>query len=185
MKHPFEHLSAASIRRVYWIFLGLTGVVTLLMGEFGKFHPDAASDPNEIRTVPTTRMEFFKTTAEWETTLAAIGKNGTAALQRQTYLDYLFLCTYSTLLAAAVIGVTRGVKHTGVIMFARWLAWGQWLSGVLDGVENYGLLHNAAGPISEGWAVTSSYCAMLKFALIIVGTLYVFVQLAQSWRDEA
>jgi len=185
MKHPFENLPAGTLRRVYWVFLALTGVVTLLMGEFGKFHPDGAPDPKEIRTVPTTRMEFFTTTAEWESTLQSIGQNGKTAFLRQTYLDYLYLCTYSTLLAAAVIGVTRAVKHRGVIVFARWLAWGQWVAGLLDGIENYGMLHNAAGPISETWAMISCVCASLKFGLIIVGTLYVFAQFAQAWRDEA
>lgn len=185
MKHPFENLSASSVRRIYWVFFVLTGVVTLLMGEFGKYHPDGVSDPAEVRTCPTTRLEFVNSAAAWETEVAQLGVNGAAALRRQTYLDYLFLCCYSTLLVAAVIGVTRAVTHPGVRLFARWLAWGQWLAAVLDGIENYGLLHNVSGTPSDIWAMISCYCATLKFALIVVGTLYVLFQLAQSWRDEA
>lgn len=185
MKHPFESLPAATLRRVYGLFFVLTLGVTLLLGALNQYHPEGAAPTDPPRTVPIIQLEFLRTAAQWEQAVAPLGAPGVAALRQTTYADFLYLFCYSTLLAAGVIGVTRAVKSHRVRLFARWLAWGQWLAGLLDGIENYGILHNAAGSPSDLWALTSAYCATVKFALVIVGTLYVLVMLAQSWRDEA
>jgi len=59
------------------------------------------------------------------------------------------------------------------------LAWGQWLAGLFDAVENYALLTLLQGAAVEGVvpdsaaATLARQCALLKFGLIAVGLIYV------------
>lgn len=183
MKHPLENLGASAVRRIYWVFLFLTAAVAVGMGELGKY-PHADDPPGAApRSVPTIKFEFADSVEKWEQLAGPVGAAGMAALKRQTYLDYIFLVCYSTVIAAGVIGVSRGLRRPAAVLGARGLAWGAWLSGLLDGVENTGLLLSAAGPLSPVCLKVTAACAVVKFALVIAGVLWIHVLLPVSWRD--
>jgi hypothetical protein len=183
MKHPFDSLSAGAVRKIYWIFLGLTALVAIIMGELGKFQPEGAPE-GTVRTSPTIDFEFANTPEKWNALQQFCGAPGMDALRVQTYVDYVFLMCYSTLIGAGVIGVSRASRSGAVRALAPALAWGQWLSGVLDGIENFGLLQNANGPVSQTWLNVTVACATLKFALIVIGVLFIFILMPLSWRDD-
>lgn len=59
------------------------------------------------------------------------------------------------------------------------LAWGQWLAALLDAVENVGLLRMIDGARLAKWPALARWCAIPKFALIVIGTLYVLIRIGQ------
>ena len=182
--HPFEKLSAPQLRRVYWIFLALTFGVAALLSRLAQYVPEHSANAT-VQTVPTVAFEFARTTEDWNRLAAEVGKPGLDALRVQTYYDYLFLIAYSTLLAAAVIGVASGGGPAWLTTLARGLAWGQWVAALADAIENYGLLCNIAGPVSETWTFISSTAAAIKFGLIVFGILFIYILLPRSWRGDA
>lgn len=180
MNHPFEKIEAVGLRKVYWLFLGLTAGVALWLGELAKYQ-----DCGVTKSVPTVAFEFARTPEAWEILTKAAGPAGMAALRTQTYADYVFLLTYSTLIAAGIAGVMRGAKNSKGLTLGRSLAWGQWFAALMDAVENAGLLININGPVSATWTQVSSAAAAIKFAIILLGVLYIYIVMALSWRDEA
>lgn len=185
MQHPFEKLTAPRLRRVYWAFFALTAITGAITGSLNKYHPDGAPPGAPVAEVPTVTFEFAGTLERWNALAATAGHAGMEALRVQTYVDYSFLVCYSTLIAAGVIGVTLGTRSRALLVTARYLAWGQWLAGLLDAIENYGMLRNMAGPVSGTWLAVSYWCAAVKFAFVIFGTLYILCFLARPWRGDA
>lgn len=184
MKHPFERLNTARIRTIYWSFLLLTALVPVGMGELAKYAPAGAPVDAPRRTVPTIQFEFANTPQKWDALAAEVGDAGLNALRRQTYLDMLFAVSYSTAIAAGAAGVSRGARSRVVLLSAPWVVWGAWLAGALDVVENSGLLMSIAGPVSPVCLQVTAACATVKFALVGVGILFVFIMLPLPWRDE-
>lgn len=185
MKTPLDRLDTVALRRVYWLFLLLTALVPIGMGELAKFVPEGAAAGTPYRTVPTYRFEFANAPAKWEALAADVGAVGLDALRRQTYLDMLFAVCYSTATAACVVGIARGASSRAVLACAPWVAWGSWLAGALDMIENTGMLLNIAGPLSPVWLQATAACAAVKFGLVGVGVLFVFFLLPLPWREGA
>jgi hypothetical protein len=107
---------------------------------------------------------------------------GTASARRSLYLNYLFLCFYSTLfaqlcyLAAAALKDAKGWYTAGL-----WLMYGQWLAAVLDAVENTALLamlnrQQAVAPLPQ----LAFLAAYGKFLLIFLGLGYALVGLVKG-----
>jgi hypothetical protein len=107
---------------------------------------------------------------------------GTASARRSLYLDYLFLCFYSTLfsqgcyLAASAFKEAKGWYTAGL-----WLMYGQWLAATLDAVENAALL----AMLNRQQAVVSLpqlalLAASAKFLLIFLGLGYALVGLVKG-----
>ncbi len=89
-------------------------------------------------------------------------------------LDYLFMVAYSTVIGMACIWAAQTVAARGwaLTSLGGLLAWGVWIAALFDGTENIMLLgqlfYGVASPLPEIAAI----CATIKFALIILGLLY-------------
>ena len=185
MKHPLEKLSTGALRRVYWGALLLTALVPVGMDALAQYRPEGAGSGVATRPTPTIKFEFANTPEAWNALATDVGTPGLQALRRQTYLDMLFMFCYSTAIAAGAIGIARGTQLAWARRAAPWVAWGGWLSGALDGIENVGMLVNIAGPLSPTWLTTTAVCATVKFGLVGVGIVFVLFMLPLPWRDEA
>ncbi len=92
-------------------------------------------------------------------------------------LDFLFLLAYSTTIALACVWAAENVRGNG---WPLWqvgilLAWGQWLAALLDAVENIAMLKMMVSAVASPWPQVARYCALPKFALVILGVIYVVV----------
>lgn len=87
--------------------------------------------------------------------------------------DYLFILIYAvtfTLACHLVAGrLTGGLSRLG-----NFLAWGVLLAALLDAVENIGLWNSLVGNSSSAWASISYWCAVPKFALLLLAIIYSF-----------
>ncbi len=94
-------------------------------------------------------------------------------------LDYLFILLY---VGAISLGcVRKGDRlrgHKGWSWLAScglWFAWGLGVAGILDGIENFGLIQILNGNRHEYWIQLAGWCALTKFLLIGMGILYLLV----------
>ncbi len=87
-------------------------------------------------------------------------------------IDYLFLVGYSTLIAMACLWAVQGFRGRLVRRLGVFLAWGQWMAGTFDALENAILLAMLLGAPADPWPALARLCAVLKFTLVGSGLLY-------------
>jgi hypothetical protein len=89
-------------------------------------------------------------------------------------LDYLFLFLYPAFiaLACALVSERLAVVRPGLGRVGAGLAWLALLAGLLDAIENYGLIRQLIDGPSTAWARVALWCAVPKFALVALGLLY-------------
>eukprot|EP00698_Gefionella_okellyi_P001822 TRINITY_DN11667_c0_g1_i1.p1 TRINITY_DN11667_c0_g1~~TRINITY_DN11667_c0_g1_i1.p1 ORF type:complete len:194 (+),score=44.43 TRINITY_DN11667_c0_g1_i1:35-616(+) len=91
--------------------------------------------------------------------------------------DYVFMLCYSTFFAFAVFSCARVssglLRDVGIV-----LAYGQWVAGVADALENAGMLTVIFDTLPQ-WQAKFIYCAALaafvKFGLILLGIVFIAV----------
>jgi hypothetical protein len=87
--------------------------------------------------------------------------------------DFVFLILYSTTIACACAWGARGLGEVWrpLAPVGPLLAWGQWLAGLLDAVENTALWVILADGPSVPWPRLAWWCAAIKFTLVALGLL--------------
>ena len=90
-------------------------------------------------------------------------------------VDYLYMPVYSTTIALACVWGAGVLKNKSWRTIGMLLAWGLWAAAIFDAIENLGLVVSLFGSPVDPWPLVSQVCATLKFALIIVGLVYIVV----------
>jgi hypothetical protein len=90
--------------------------------------------------------------------------------RRSIHVDFAFIACYSLLLAMvcnAAASHLHGAWHTAGVV----LAWAMLAAGLLDCIENIGMLTMLNG--NYGPALWVSICAFTKFVLLGIGVIYI------------
>lgn len=182
MQHPLEQLSSTCFRRVFWCALAATAALSALLGSIGaryaeKKGPDGAS-------YDVVAFELMRTPDQAKVILATWGPDGIAAAKTQTKLDFLFLLCYSTLVAGGIVALYTGAPR-GWVVTGRALAWGQWVAALADALENTALLQVLYGASNTPWPQTAFACALLKFAVLGLGLIWLVTALPLAFRRPA
>jgi hypothetical protein len=83
-------------------------------------------------------------------------------------LDYLFMPMYSLALALGTLLAAQ--KHAGWLRsLAEAAGYGALAAALFDAVENYALLQMLLGEFDAGLPATASFCAIVKFGLLLFG----------------
>jgi hypothetical protein len=90
-------------------------------------------------------------------------------------LDFGFLLSYATALSLGCVLACRpwGRVHRCLAWLGVVLAWAALLAGLLDVVENLALLSGLHGAAGAWWPPLARYCALPKFALVLLAALFV------------
>jgi hypothetical protein len=90
-------------------------------------------------------------------------------------LDYLYMPVYALTIGLACAWAARmlGSKKHGLGSLGRVLTFGLGLAALLDALENYALTTMLFSAAAVPWPAVARWCATGKFALIIVGLVYV------------
>jgi hypothetical protein len=90
-------------------------------------------------------------------------------------LDFLYLLAYSTTmaLACAWAGAIFRARGLALAAFGVPLAYGQWVAGLCDGIENVALIVALGRGVRAPWPAIASWFAVVKFALLAAGLAYV------------
>lgn len=177
MRHPFETIPQDRRRAIFVGLLLLTiAVMAMLNGVDGPLKTEAA--PQGIVS--------FELAGDVPTTRAILDSWDLQARVHAGFslgLDYLFMALYSTTIACACAWISGGLRDSrrSLALAGLFLAWGQWLAALLDGVENGALwvtlLNGAASP----WPQLALWCAAIKFLLVFLGLAYALLGGAWAW----
>jgi hypothetical protein len=100
-------------------------------------------------------------------------------------LDYLFLVAYSLSIAlgCVLLADLREGRQSGFARAGVMLAWAQPGAAVLDAVENYALIQLLLGSGGSHWPGLAWGCAVPKFAVVLLGLLYLILGGALALRS--
>lgn len=164
------------INKFSWVFL-LAGTIVMIyvMTITGK----------TLKTPDTPlgilNLEFSYNTAQVDKILVAwsVKKNNGSVIdnaRRNTYFDFLFILFYSALLFISCkllmnrIQANLKLKKACNIVSKAALA-----AGLLDIFENIGMLESMGGNVSGSIAIITTICAILKWILVIIVILFLFL----------
>jgi len=105
--------------------------------------------------------------------IAPWGREARVAAGFSLGLDYVFLFAYSTSLALGSLWAGSGFASQTIRQLGVALAWGQWLAGLFDAVENAALIEVLLGPIASPWPEIARAAALAKFGLVLVGNAFI------------
>ncbi len=88
-------------------------------------------------------------------------------------LDYLFVVLYAGALSLGCILVSGYFNSTLMVKTGLYLSWLPFLAALLDCMENFALIRILLGNNDQTWPLVSFYCAVPKFAIVIVGLFYI------------
>ena len=181
MVHPLEAVTSPEQRgkALLWL-LGVSAVLFAVLWSTGA---DLKTDKAEHGIVS---FQLAGDPLASQAILNSWTLKGTTA-QTVLTLDYAFLLVYSTALALACVWASKLWSNRAMAGLGSWLAWGQWLAGAFNAVQDYALLRILSTPPTPtpiGLGVlpsapaqfateTARFCALAKFGLIECGLLYV------------
>jgi hypothetical protein len=168
MKHPLESIPSSNRRGVFVPLLVLTLVVMALLNGVGGPLVTAAAPQGIVS------FELAGDVSSAQAILDSWDARARAHAGFSLGFDFTFLLLYSTTIACACAWGARGLAAVWrpLVSVGPLLAWGQWLAGLLDAVENAALWAILADGPSVPWPGLARWCATIKFTLVALGLLY-------------
>ena len=106
-----------------------------------------------------------------------------AIAKHNTWLDFIFIFFYSIFLFLASKAISR-LFGGGFGRAGKFIAKGALLAGLLDVVENTGMLLTLSGNGSDAVALFTTISSVIKWALALLAVLYVLTATASLLRSR-
>ena len=165
MRHPLDFIPDRTRKPLFWALLGLTLIL------FAIFRPLGAPLTTSAAPSGIVSFELARTPENAQAMVASWDARAQLFAAFGLGFDYLFMPSYAFAIALACL-LAAG-RHAGAFAkISAWLGWGAFLAAIFDSVENIGLWNSLLGPVGATWPQVSYWCAMFKFALILLGILY-------------
>jgi hypothetical protein len=164
MQHPLEFLPMNLRKPLFYFFL----IFTLII--FGLF--SVLDQPLRTPAAPNgiVSFELARTLDESQSILHSWDENARLFAAFGLGFDYLFMFVYAVALSLGLL--LAGANKTGwYFSLTNWLGWGAFAAALFDAVENYALWQILTGSMSSSLPPLASFCAAVKFVLLIVGTI--------------
>lgn len=113
---------------------------------------------------------------EW--TKTGEGVDNIKAAKKNTLLDFLFIIFYAPFLYICCTRLAAGFKKTSIIArIGKLVAIGIIIEGILDFLENFGMLKSLDGEVSNNIALFTASCSFVKWTLVFIALLYIVAAL--------
>lgn len=133
--------------------------------------------PLKIKPTPAgiLNLEFASNASSTSIVINAWEKEGLIhQAEINTRWDFLFILFYSTLLFILCSSVAnKNASHTFVRKTGRFLAAAAWAAGLLDVLENGGMLFSLTGRIRENISLFTFTASVMKWSLVTACVLYI------------
>ncbi len=165
MQHPFFSLPPKQHKHLFWFFLALTVLATMVLQRIDASLQTAAAPQGIVS------YELAGTAAKAADILASWDANAQLHAAFSLGFDYLYMLAYTVTLALALVWLVQGrpgfASSLGVV-----IAWAMGIAGLADATENYFLWQMLTVGPADMAAMIARGAALLKFALIIFAFLY-------------
>ncbi len=171
MWHPWSRLEPSTLLRAF----GVTSVVSVVLAvTLGTLDRSLQATGNGVLC-----LEFAGDLNTAQAILAKWGESGRTQAAFQIGLDYLFLVAYSLALSLGCVMASRWCQQASKRLAAVGvaLAWGAFVAGLLDAVENFAMMWGLFGAEGSWWPVVAMWCAIPKFVLVGLAAVYFVVGL--------
>lgn len=173
MRHPFEYIPPAWRKNLFWPAFAASIIFLLIFNTTGA--------PLITPAAPTgiVSFELAGSLAQAQAMIDSWNAQARLIAAFGLGLDYLFMLAYSTAIGLGCLMASDALRRRNwpLARLGPWLAWGQWLAAVLDGIENVALISLLIAGVSGAWPEIAWWCAAGKFALIFLGLVYAFLGL--------
>ena len=169
LRMPFERLSSLGQWILFAVSFVLTVVLSAVLSVLGRPLQQEACPQGIVS------LELAGKTARVREILEAWGQEGRALARKHILLDYLYLVCYSITIAlgCALVAQKLAPQSGSMATVGGILVWAQFGAAVLDAVENYAMLRVLDSPQGAFWPAVARGCAAPKFAIVVLGLLYV------------
>lgn len=165
MHHPLDFLPLNLRKPLFWVFLALTVILSIVMQLVDK----PLGLPQGIIS-----FEFAATPQKASTMVNSWDDDARIHAGFSLGIDYLYMPAYSLALALGIL-LAMG-KHSGWMKSIGAAAgWGAFAAATFDAAENYALFHVLLGEYSSPYPQIAAVCATAKFALIFLGIIYALI----------
>ena len=172
MNSPFYKLSKPAEKKLTIVLLILLPIFIAIMRFFDTpLRSDVA--PNGIVS-----FELAKQLSVSESIINSWDTHARTNAGMSMGLDFLFLIVYASFIAILMHKLNEHVwKSTKIYKLGTLLIWGVLLAALFDAIENIALIKLLLGDLQQTWTSIAFYFASMKFALLILGVLFIVV----SW----
>ena len=172
MKHPFQNLGSER-RGLFLVLLVLTLLVMGAMNVLGSPLINSAAPFGIIS------FELAGSSQRAAEILASWDHDAQLYAALNLGLDFLFMVLYSTTIGLGCIWASDvlAVNNWPLEKIGLPLAWGQWLAALLDALENIALIVILLSTGLSPWSELARIFAIVKFGLVFLGMVYVFLGL--------
>ncbi len=171
MPTPFSWLPVSSQGRAF----ALLSVVALVL--MGSLQISGAPLKTDVAPSGIVTFELAGVPTQAEAILQSWGPEGRVSAGLNLGLDFAFIVAYvcaiglgCVLVGCRLSSVARPFAVAGI-----WLAWAQFVAGMLDCIENYCLIRLLLGSRDAWMPALARACAILKFGIVGIGILYVLI----------
>lgn len=166
--HPFEWLTETGRKRALWLLLPLTSLVMFCLQRIGVTLVTQAAPYGIVSfELAGSLARAYEMRISWPP-----GSTFYAGLSLG--LDYLYMPLYAASIALSCVLIAQQsviwLRTVGTL-----LAWGQFVAGALDAIENYALIKVLLGEQAALWPMLARSCAIPKFILVGLGLLFVLL----------
>jgi hypothetical protein len=171
MTHPFEKIPAKNRKYIFWPMFILTLVLSATLTLLGNDLKEAKDEQgNPVSPCGILSFEFITDAAAANDMLRYWGESKKVSAAFNLGLDYLFIFAYANTIALACVWLACALRERGFPGLAAagiFIAWLQWLAGMLDAVENAALIRILFHGPTDLLANISRYCAIPKFVIAL------------------
>ena len=173
MKHPLQCIQNRR-PRIFFMLLVLTLVIMITMNLLGNPLVNSSAPYGIIS------FELAGNPQRAGNILSSWDHQEQLAAAFLIGLDFMFLALYSTTIGLGCIWScdVLAASRWPLILFGIPLAWGQWLAALMDILENISLMFILLVSTASPWPELARGFAVIKFGLIFLGMVYIFLALA-------
>jgi len=175
MISPYQAISPTARRQLFWVLVIWTLIVMVVLNLVGSILSNAAAPYGIVS------FELAGSTEKAGAILTSWDQDARISAAFNLGLDYIFILAYSTSigLGSLLAGEALANWNWPLSGLGAWLGWGLILAGICDVIENWALwvvLNSSPGPgmMDYRWPALARNCAVIKFALVFSGLIYLF-----------
>ena len=179
LRSPFYKLSADKQKRNL-IFLLVFMVIMVATMRF--FDSELKNDiaPNGIVS-----FELAKELQNTEMILNSWDDTAKTFANLSMKFDFIFLIIYAFFLGLVVHKLNESVwKKGSIYQLGVLICWSILIAAFFDVIENLALMQILKGNLQQMWSTTAYYFALMKFALLALGFVFILVSLVKQLMNK-
>lgn len=167
---PFSKLNQKQEKKLTIFLVAFTLIFIVIMRYFDSFLTN---------TVASGGIVSFELTFDIDTANAILNswdEQAKTAAGMSMGFDFIFPFLYGSLISLLVYKLNKSLwQERSFYSIGNTISWSLGIAIVCDLIENIGMIRMLLGDVSQFWVSISTYFALIKFLIILVGIAYILI----------